>query len=80
VKVLSPTPALSNLPFLMTKSHSLGWDYTQCCFRRTPKLAAAITSPETPQTYLGGLKNMEATKEPAAPIAPRSLVEILSAI
>ncbi len=80
IKVLRPTPAFSIFPFRITKSHSLGWDSTQWCLRTTPKLAAATTSPERPHTYLGGAKNIEATKVPAAQIPPQTFPLTFSAI
>jgi len=45
-----------------------------------PKLVAAITRPEIPQTYLGGLKKIEATKLPTAVSPPRILSATLLAM
>ena len=46
----------------------------------SPNPAAAIISPEIPQTNLGGLKKTEATKLPAVPIAAKIRSDILLAI
>jgi len=79
-KVFKPTPALMRIPFLITRSHSFGCDSTQCCLRMSPKAEAATIIPESPQTYLGGERKIDATRLPAATIPLSAFYVTLSAM